>query len=119
MDTGAESDWFCGAQKVTNNTGELIGIRQALMWLRDVAANAELSAPSIVEMTAVMLYDSAYAANMVTGRWKASYSITAVVSTMLGADSSALAATSRSHISACPMPISSPVLLVPSLAACC
>jgi len=78
VETGAESDWFCGAEKGTNNTGELIGIGQALMWLRDVAAKAELSAPSIVETAAVMLYDSAYAANMATGRWKASSNVALV-----------------------------------------
>ena len=49
------------------------------MWLRDVAANAELSAPNIVETTAVVLYDrSAYAANMATGRWKASSNVALV-----------------------------------------
>ena len=48
------------------------------MWLRYVAANAELSAPSIVETTAVMLYDSAYAANMATGRWKAASNVALV-----------------------------------------
>ena len=47
-------------------------------WLRDVAANAELSAPSIVETAAVLLYDSAYAANMATGRWKAASNVALV-----------------------------------------
>jgi hypothetical protein len=46
--------------------------------LRDVAANAELSAPSIVEAAAVLLYDSAYAANMATGRWKAASNVALV-----------------------------------------
>ena len=41
------------------------------MWLRDVAANAELSAPTIVDAPAVMLYDSGYAANIATRRWQA------------------------------------------------
>ena len=63
--------FFCGATRGTNNTGELCGIGQGLMWLRDVAANAELSAPTAVEAPAVMLYDSGYAANIATGRWKA------------------------------------------------
>ena len=65
------SDADPGATKGTNNTGELCGIGQGLMWLRDVAANAELSAPSIVDAPAVILYDSSYAANIATGRWKA------------------------------------------------
>ena len=38
VETGAASDWFCGAEKGTNNTGELIGIGEALVWLRDAAA---------------------------------------------------------------------------------
>ena len=42
VETGAASDWFCGAEKGTNNTGELIGIGKALMWLRGVVAKAEL-----------------------------------------------------------------------------
>ena len=78
VETDASSDWFCGAAKGTNNTGELTGIGQALMWLRDVAANATLSAPSIVKAPAVLLYDSAYAANMATGRWKATSNVALV-----------------------------------------
>ena len=35
-----------------------------------MAANAELSAPTIVDAPAVMLYDSGYAANIATGRWQ-------------------------------------------------
>eukprot|EP01052_Picozoa_sp_SAG31_P012570 SAG31_NODE_738_length_12447_cov_4.809848_2_plen_164_part_00 len=40
------------------------------MWLRDVAAHATLSAPEIVTAPAIILFDSTYAANMVTGRWQ-------------------------------------------------
>eukprot|EP01052_Picozoa_sp_SAG31_P021412 SAG31_NODE_1655_length_7621_cov_3.211912_1_plen_380_part_00 len=69
--TDENDEFFCGANKGTNNTGELCGIGQGLMWLRDVAANATLSAPEIVNAPAVMLYDSGYAANIATGRWKA------------------------------------------------
>ena len=69
VETDTSSDWFCGAAKGTNNTGELIGIGQGLMWLQDVAAKATLLAPNIVEALVVMLYDSAYAANMATGWW--------------------------------------------------
>ena len=54
--------FFCGATRGTNNTGELIGIGQGLMWLRDMAGNTRGEA--------VMLYDSGYAANVTTGRWK-------------------------------------------------
>ena len=70
VDTDPDSIWYCGANKGTNNTGELIGIGQALMWLRDIASHARLSAPEIAEAPAVMLFDSCYAANMATGKWE-------------------------------------------------
>eukprot|EP01048_Picozoa_sp_COSAG05_P013632 COSAG05_NODE_1470_length_4792_cov_101.589815_1_plen_45_part_10 len=38
-----------------------MGIGQALIWLRDLDKS---------ERPAIMLYDSGYAANMVTGRWQ-------------------------------------------------
>jgi ribonuclease HI len=57
-----DSIWFCGATRGTNNTGEIIGIGQALMWLRD--------ADEAIDIPAIMLFDSCYAANMVTGRWQ-------------------------------------------------
>ena len=69
--TDVADEFFCGATKGTNNTGELCGIGQGLMWLRDVVANAELSAPTIVDAPAVMLYDFGYSANIATRRWKA------------------------------------------------
>ena len=56
----------CGAAHGANNTSELIGIGQALLWLRDVAAHEALSAPEAVMAPAVILFDSIYAANMVT-----------------------------------------------------
>ena len=59
--TDPGSSWWCGAQRGTNNTGELMGIGQALIWLRDLDKS---------ERPAIMLYDSGYAANMVTGRWQ-------------------------------------------------
>ena len=55
-----DSIWFCGATRGTNNTGEIIGIGQALMWLRDV--------DEATDIPAIMLFDCCYAANMVTGR---------------------------------------------------
>jgi hypothetical protein len=54
------SVWFCGATWGTNNTGESLGIGQARMWLRDVA--------EATGIPAIMLFDSCYATNMVTGR---------------------------------------------------
>ena len=61
VETDPGSSWWCGAQRGTNNTGELIGIGQALIWLRDIDKS---------ERAAIMLYDSGYAANMVAGRWQ-------------------------------------------------
>ena len=40
-----DSIWFCGATWGTNNTGEIIGIGQALMWLWDVDEATDRSAP--------------------------------------------------------------------------
>ena len=49
VDTATDSVSYCGADKGMNNTGELIRIGQALLWLRDVASHATLSAPNIVD----------------------------------------------------------------------
>ena len=49
------------------------------MWLRDIASHATLSAPEIVDAPAVMLFDSCYAANMVTGRWQPNANVALVV----------------------------------------
>jgi hypothetical protein len=38
-----DSVWFCGAAWGTNNTGEIIGIEHALMWLRN--ADDEVDTP--------------------------------------------------------------------------
>ena len=65
-----DSVWFCGATRGTNNTGEIIGIGQALMWLRDV--------DEATGIPAIMLFDSCYAANMVTGRWQPNANIALV-----------------------------------------
>jgi ribonuclease HI len=62
--------WFCGATRGTNNTGEIFGIGQALMWLRDV--------DEATGIPAIMLFDSCYAANMVTGRWQPNANIALV-----------------------------------------
>jgi ribonuclease HI len=62
VEIDVDSTWFCSATKGTNNTGEIIGIGQALMWLRDV--------DEAVDITAVMMFDSCYAANMVTRWWQ-------------------------------------------------
>ena len=36
IETDPGSSWWCGAQRGTNSTGELMGIGQALIWLRDL-----------------------------------------------------------------------------------
>ena len=36
VETYPGSSWWCGAQRGTNSTGELMGIGQALIWLRDL-----------------------------------------------------------------------------------
>ena len=55
------SEWFQGCARATNNTGELTGIAQALLWLLHIDEDTD---------PAVIVYDSMYAANMVQGRWQ-------------------------------------------------
>jgi len=55
------SEWFQGCARATNNTGELTGIAQALLWLLHIDEDMD---------PAVIVYDSMYAANMVQGRWQ-------------------------------------------------
>eukprot|EP01052_Picozoa_sp_SAG31_P031960 SAG31_NODE_3451_length_4255_cov_5.771655_2_plen_249_part_00 len=55
----AESVWYLGAEKGTNNTGELCGVIQALLWLLYVATGSE---------GAVVLCDSCYAMDMLDDR---------------------------------------------------
>jgi hypothetical protein len=57
-----DSIWFCGVTRGTNNTGEINGLGQALMWLRDVV--------EATNIPATMLFDYCYAANIVVGRWQ-------------------------------------------------
>jgi ribonuclease HI/exonuclease III len=66
MDMQSDSRWCMGAEKGTNNTGELNGIGQGLMYLRDHDGTDD---------AAVFLYDSMYAANMVQGLWDPSSSV--------------------------------------------
>ena len=47
--TDSSSAWFQGATRGTNNTGELCGVAQALLWLRDCATE---------DGAAVILFDS-------------------------------------------------------------
>jgi ribonuclease HI len=56
------SVWFLGAEGGTNNTGELCGVCEALLWL----IHEEPSGRS-----ACICYDSEYAANQAQGKWKA------------------------------------------------
>ena len=59
--TDVKSKWWMGAARGTNQTGELNGIGQALMWLRDVAGGDD---------PAAIVYDSMYAANMTQGNFE-------------------------------------------------
>jgi hypothetical protein len=52
--TDKKSQWWVGAARGTDQTGELNGIGQALMWLRDVADEDD---------PAAIVYDSKYAVN--------------------------------------------------------
>ncbi len=61
VETDPESPFYLGATIGSNNTGELIGIAQALIWLRDVDAG---HAP------AAICYDSEYAARITQGIYK-------------------------------------------------
>ena len=51
--------WYLGAEKGTNNTGELCGVIQALLWLLHVASGTE---------GAVILCDSCYSMDMLDER---------------------------------------------------
>eukprot|EP00969_Alexandrium_andersonii_P174734 7726932-Alexandrium_andersonii.AAC.1 len=52
------SDKFLGAEVASNNTGELCGICEALLWLRDCESTG---------VPAVICYDSVYAAQTTSG----------------------------------------------------
>jgi ribonuclease HI len=56
-----QSVWFQGCARATNNTGELTGIAQALLWLLHIDESTD---------PAVIVYDSMYAANMAQGKWQ-------------------------------------------------
>jgi len=58
----AKHPHFLGAEKCSNNTGELSGIAEALLWLRDEETRAG---------PAVLCYDSTYAANITSGKFQA------------------------------------------------
>ena len=64
--TDEESQWFMGAPRGTNNTGELSGLGQSLYWLRDVDRKTR---------SVVILYDSMWAYNMLEGKWKPDTSV--------------------------------------------
>ena len=60
--TDKASGWFMYAVRGTNQTGELTGVVEGLLWLLQVCGN---------NGNAIMLIDSLYAANMVEGVWNA------------------------------------------------
>ena len=59
--TDHESRWFMGSPRGTNQTGELNGIGQGLMWLNNVPVD---------DGDAAIIFDSMYAANQTQGKWK-------------------------------------------------
>ena len=59
----AGSPFFLGAEVGSNNTGELSGVCEALLWLLSPEADAHAASP------AVICYDSQYAAFQVQGKW--------------------------------------------------
>jgi ribonuclease HI len=66
VDTQLDSRWCMGAERASNNTSELNGMGQGLLWVRDKYDTDD---------AAVFLYDSMYAANMVQGLWKPKSSV--------------------------------------------
>jgi ribonuclease HI len=60
--TDKASGWYMYAVRGTNQTGELTGVIEGLLWLMHVCNN---------EGDAIMLIDSLYAANMIDGVWNA------------------------------------------------
>ena len=60
------SPWYMDAKRGTNNTGELSGLGQSLLWLRDVDNTTR---------TAIIMYDSMWAYNMLEGNWKPDVSV--------------------------------------------
>lgn len=62
VELGRASPHFLGAEKCSNNTGELSAIGEALLWLRDEDATTS---------AAVICYDSKYAANVTNGTYQA------------------------------------------------
>ena len=61
MELDTTSPYFLGATVGSNNTGELIGIAQALIWLRDVDAG---------QAQAAICFDSEYAARITQGIYR-------------------------------------------------
>ena len=53
-------DSYCGCSNATNNTGELTGMLNALMWAKNQGGHE----------TFAIVYDSKYAKNITTGVWK-------------------------------------------------
>ena len=58
--TDASDEYYCHCDRGSNNTGELVGMAQAILWLRDVDGGDD---------AACICYDSEWAANMTQGMW--------------------------------------------------
>ena len=59
--TDAKSDWYIGAERGTNQTGELCGVVMALLWLIEHAFDDD---------DVVICVDSLYAGNQLEGFWR-------------------------------------------------
>ena len=68
MITNSTSQFWLGSQKGTNNTAELNGAAQALIWLRNEGGHAP----------AAILYDSEYAGQSTTGAWNGKANLEAI-----------------------------------------
>ena len=66
--TNSTSQFWLGSQKGTNNTAELNGAAQALIWLRNEGGHAP----------AAILYDSEYAGQSTTGAWNGKANLEAI-----------------------------------------
>ena len=81
VETQQSSPWFMGAERGTNQTGELCGVMQALLWLLHQIASMQRSAgwsahdPAVAaavrDSPVVIGVDSLYAINQIEGHWKA------------------------------------------------
>ena len=61
VELNSSSTFYLGAEVASNNTGELSGIAEALLWVEERGGDEDVC----------VVYDSEYAANICQGKWKA------------------------------------------------